>query len=228
MKRILFLLAVLFLYGSSTFAQGWEGTLEMSMKVPQLGDDPIPMTMNIKGNKVHAVMTLGAMGAMETYIDNDKKKLVQVMKAMNMGTEIDLSQMENKPAGESKENPKPVATGKKEVINGFKCDEYTCKVDDIDMEMWMTKDIPAAMTGSIQSAMGGVSRASGANASAFEELAKDGNIAIRTVFKQNGAVQLQTEIVKYESKTFPDSEFIVPSNITIQKMDPSMMGGAGQ
>lgn len=200
----------------------------MSMKVPQLGDDPIPTTMNIKGNKVHAVMTIGAMGAMETYIDNDKKKLVQVMKAMNMGTEIDLAQMENKPAADGKESPKPVATGKKQVINGFNCEEYTCKVEDIDMEMWMTKDIPAAMTGSIQTAMGGVTRASGTNTSAFEELAKNGNIAIRTVFRQNGTVQLQTEIVKYETKTFPDSEFIVPSNINIQKMDPSMMGGAGQ
>jgi len=228
MKRILFLLAVLFLYGSSTFAQGWEGTLEMSMKIPQLGDDPIPSTMNIKGNKVHAVMNIGAMGAMETYIDNDAKKLVQVMKAMNMGTEIDLSQNENKPAGESTEPLKPVATGNKQVINGFNCDEYTCKVEDIDMEMWMTKDIPAAIASSIQNAMGGITRASGTNTSAFDELAKNGNIAIRTVFKQNGTVQLQTEIVKYESKTFPDSEFIVPSNINIQKMDPSMMGGAGQ
>jgi hypothetical protein len=218
MKRILFILAVLFLYGSTTFAQGWEGTIEMSMKVPQLGEESIPMTMNIKGNKVHTLMNVGPAGAMEMYIDNDTKKMVQVMKAMNMGMEMDLSQLEKKAATESKDAPKPISTGKKEKINGFNCEEYTCKIEDMDMEMWMTKDIPAAMVGSIQGAMKNVSNSSGGNASAFEELAKNGNIAIRTIVKQNGTVQAQMEIVKYESKSFPDSEFTVPANINIQKM----------
>lgn len=222
------MLAVLFLYGSTSFAQGWEGTIEMSMKVPQLGDDVIPMTMNIKGNKVHTLMNIGPAGAMEMYIDNDTKKMVQVMKAMNMGMEIDLSQMEKNSASDSKDVQKPVATGMKEKINGFNCEQYTCKVEDMDMELWMTKDIPATMVSSIQGAMKNVSNSTGGNASAFEELAKNGNIAIRTIVKQNGILQAQMEIVKYESKSFPDSEFIVPSNINIQKMDPSMMGGAGQ
>jgi hypothetical protein len=218
MKRILFLFAVLFLYGSSVFAQGWEGMIEMSMKSPQLGDESMPMVMKIKGNKVHTTMEMGPMGSVE---------MVNVMRAMNMGIEMDLSQMEA--STESRDVlPKPVATGKKEKINGFNCEEFTCKIKEIDMELWMTKDLPPTMTGSIQSAMKNVSQSSGADASAFEELAKQGFIAIRTIVKQDGTVQAQMEIIKYETKTFPDSEFTVPSNINIQKMDPSMMGGMGR
>jgi len=228
MKRILFVLAVLFLYGSTTFAQGWEGTIEMSMKVPQLGEDPMPMTINLKGDKMHTTMQMGPMGATEMFMDMGQKKMVTVMRAMNMGMEMDLSQMENKAKETADEGTAPVATGKKEKINGFNCSEYTCKVKEMDMELWMTKDIPVAMLSSIQSAMSNVSKGTGGSSSAYEALAKDGNVAIRTIMKQDGAVQIQMDVIKYEAKSFPDSEFTVPSNINIQKMDPSMMGGAGR
>lgn len=69
--------------------------------------------------------------------------------------------------------------------------------------------------------------ASGAKNS-FEELAKKGLFAVRTVIKEGDAIQMQNDLLKFESKSIPDSEFAIPSDINIQKMDPSMMGGAGQ
>lgn len=229
MKRILFLFAVLFLYGSSTFAQGWEGTLEMTMKVPQMGDDPIPMVMNIKGDKIHTTMEMGPVGTMEMFIDNGAKKMVQVMRSMKMGMEIDMKQTEEI-SQTTANTPVPVATGKKDKINGYDCELYTCKVEKMDMEMWMTKSLPTDIVTSLAKSMSSVTSsgaASGAKNS-FEDLAKKGLFAIRTVIKEGETVQMQNDIIKFEAKSIPDSEFIIPADINIQKMDPSMMGGAGQ
>lgn len=230
MKRILFILAVLFLYGSSAFAQGWEGTLQMSMKVPQMGDDPIPMMMNIKGDKIHATMEMGPMGSMEMFIDNGTKKMVTVMRAMKMGTEIDMAHAEQMANQSSEDTPAPVATGKKDNINGYDCELYTCKVKGLDMEMWMTNALPPSIVTSLAKSMSSINStgaASGAKNS-FEELAKKGLFAVRTVIKEGDAIQMQNDLLKFESKSIPDSEFAIPSDINIQKMDPSMMGGAGQ
>lgn len=227
MKRILFLLTVFFCYGATTFAQGWEGTIQMTMKIPQMGDETIPLTMNIKGNKIHTSMEMGAMGAIEMFIDNGTKKMVQVMRAAKMGMEFDMSQAEELAKQSNQETPVPVATGKKEMINGYDCELYTAKVSNVDMEMWMTNALPKDIVTSLAKSMSSVtgSQSSSGASNSFEELAKKGLFAVRTIVKDGDDIQMQNDILKFEAKSIPDSEFTIPTDINIQKMDPSMMGG---
>jgi hypothetical protein len=97
----------------------------------------------------------------------------------------------------------------------------------MNMEMWMTKGLPTDIVTSLAKSMTSVTSSSGASdaTNAFEELARKGLFAIRTVVKDGETVQMQNDIIKFEAKSIPDSEFVIPSDITLQKMDPSMMGG---
>ena len=38
----------------------------------------------------------------------------------------------------------PKATGKKETINGYACEEYEVNANGGKMDLWITKDVPAA------------------------------------------------------------------------------------
>ncbi len=229
MKRIILSVFALCFLSALSFAQGFEGVITMSMSIPQMGDKPMPMVMSMKGEKSLTHMEMGPMGATDIYKDGSTK-MVMVMKAMNMGYEMDLAKVKEQ-ASKDEKIPEITATGKKEKINGYNCEKYVCTLEKgMTMEMWMTSELPknisTAIANSIQGGMR--SAASSGTATAFEEMMKKGLATIRVSVKKDGEEQAQINFEKFEAKSLPDELFIVPAGVNIMQMPSGMGGGMGR
>src|ERR1043165_9843372 len=67
------LLILASIISSNAFAQGFEGVVTMQMSMPLLGDQKIPMTINVKGDKTMTVMDIPMQGSMKIYADKTTK-----------------------------------------------------------------------------------------------------------------------------------------------------------
>jgi hypothetical protein len=229
MKRFTpsFLAALLLAIASVTYAQSFEGTVSMSVRVPMMGDKAIPVEMQIKGDNIHSVMDGGPMGGMEMYVNNKEKKTYMIMKAMKTGYEIDMAEMEKRPKDTTKIVPEP--TGKKDIISGFDCELFICKTKNgNDMELWVTRNLSDGIRMAIMKSMeNGMKGGFGGQAGPFTDLLKQGYAPVRTTFKKGADVQMEMTVLKFEPKSLSDDLFKVPSDVKITKMDPSKMGGMG-
>ncbi len=169
------------------------------------------------------------MGKMESYVNNETKKAVQVMRAMNMAMEIDLAEMEKMEDQHSEQDEKaPVATGNKETINGFKCEQYTLAGAEGTIDMWMTSDIGSDLLNSLLNGtkslmMGG--GGGGKLSKKMAELAAKNLMCVRIVVKEGGSQKALIDYLSHSKSPVSDAEVTPPSDIPIQKMDPSMMMG---
>ena len=133
-----FLLLSLFLIVSVradvTFVQKVEG-----------GGDLSEMTLKVKGDKVRLDMGPG----MSTLLNGKTGDITTLMHEEKMmmrisGTEAtDLlsSALESKA---NHEKPQITATGRKETINGYEAEEYTCKTAQFSASYWLSKEYPGA------------------------------------------------------------------------------------
>jgi len=214
-------------------AQTFEGVVTWEMSIPMLGDQKIPVTISIKGDKTVSVMDVPMQGSMKMYSDRASKKMTIVQEAQKQGMEMDMAKME-----EMKKNlpdtsiPKP--TGKKDKIKGYNAEEYSTTTDGgIEVDLWLSKDMPKEVAAGINSSNESnmQTQLNSSKNTVFKELFKKGYAPLRTVVKKDGDVQMTMEFTKVESKKLNDSLFVIASDITIQKMDPSMMNpnaGDGQ
>lgn len=119
-----------------------------------------------------------------------------------------LQQQAMQQAGKDSETTKPVATGKVETINGFKCEEYTLTHSGAKMSVWVTKDIPDATA--IMKQLESLS----SEADPFQGALKDKSIdgfPIRTTVDIPNAGTMMMTIVSMNRDPLPDSDFKVPS-----------------
>lgn len=221
-KFAAFVIAVSFaltLSGPNAQAQSksFEGTVTWNMTIPQLGDDTLPMTMNIKGDKIEQEMSLGPQGMVKTYIvtENNQVKRYMVMESMKMGMVQDV-----KAEGS---NDSLVKTGKSATVAGHHADEYIIKSNGANISVWATSEMPRDLQESIASALKNQSQGS---SSAFRELASKGLVPVKMEVTQNGEVAMSMELVSFEQKSLPDSLFVPPTDITYRPM-PTGMGGGG-
>ena len=226
-----FIISFLALCSFVSFASaqmGFEGTLTWSMKIPQLGDKESPFVISSKGDKTLIHMDAGPTGAVDIYTDKSSHKTIMVMKAMSMGYEIDTPDEPVKK--EDSKASKPKATGKKEKINGYNCEEYVCELEgESEMSMWMTSDLKDNLIGVMAQALKKGMSSSGSHAgSGMEELMKKGLAPIRTIITKDGKQQAEMTFVSFESKTLSDDLFVVPTGINIMKMPAGMGKGMGQ
>ncbi|MBS1904082.1 MAG: DUF4412 domain-containing protein [Bacteroidetes bacterium] len=231
MKRFLLVVVALCAMAVGAFAQSFEGTMTMQMTIPQLGGNPIPMTIYMKGDKSATSMQTPMGGEMHTYTDLQKMKTVMVMGG-KMGYEVDLNKAKEAAASaEPKEVVHPSSTGKSKTINGYACDEFIMNIKDGQMDMWMTKDFPKDIMSSISKSMGrnlgGMRSNQGAGAEgAFKELTDKGYAPVQVNMTKDGQVMATVEFVKYEKKSVDDKDVTVPADVTIQPM-PDMSGRPG-
>jgi len=219
MKRFNFILSLVAVVLTTPIFAQFEGVIEMGVNASRLGGQEVPVIINVKGDRAKMVLDMPQTGEIAVYSDSSKK-VITVMAAMNMGFEIDFGAVEN-----STENiPAPQSTGKKNTVNGYACDEWTCTPEaGLEISMWMTKEMPKNLSASIfnalEKSMQGIS-----GPGAFKQLFADGYIPVQTVVKKNGNAEATVTFKKFEEKSLADAIFEIPTNITIQKMDPSMMG----
>ena len=205
-------------------AQPFEGTVTWETSVPMLGDQKLVMSVSMKGDKSLSSTDIPNMGSMKTYFDKSTNKTIVVQEAQKMGTEIDMDQMDA--AMGSKKFSDPKATGKKETIKGLASEEYTSTLGEgMEFDLWVTKEMPKDITNAINRSMESSMQLGGTKNEAFKQLFNKGYTPVRITIKKDGDVQATIEFSKVEPKKIDDKIFIIPSDITIKKMEPTMQQG---
>lgn len=118
-------------------------------------------------------------------------------------------------AGDAKvETPK--ATGRKETINGFACEEYETSVDGRKVELWLTKDAPDA-----QKALSQLSALSGKSdpLNAVIEKNQLPGFPVRTVV-ETPMGKVTTTVVTVSPGPIDQSLFVVPSDYKEMQAPP--------
>lgn len=216
MKRFYLIAAIVLSFAMRLSAQSFEGTIDMTTSVPMLGISDLPVKVSAKGDRLKMVTDLMGMGEMAVYVDKPAGRIVAVMAAMNSGYELDMNKLESKNADETK--PEAAPTGKKETINNYQCNGYVCMLNDgVEMELWMTKDMPNSMHKAILNSFSGTLQSLQIDVSPFEKIMDDGYAPIRTIVRKNGREQLALTLNKYERQKIDDAVFIIPSNIPLEK-----------
>ncbi|MGH8047345.1 MAG: DUF4412 domain-containing protein [Chthoniobacterales bacterium] len=116
-------------------------------------------------------------------------------------------------------------TGKKETINGFACEEYTGKINGMDVAFWVTQEVKEQKEtlDQISKLMGGDATFQGAlaNGEAFP------GFPIRTVMKTPQAGKMTLTVVSVKSEDVPDSTFEVPAGYRTMNMPKMQLPGGG-
>jgi hypothetical protein len=220
----LWLLALLFVAQNAN-AQAFEGRVVQSITVPQLGNEPMEMVMNIKEEKMMIAMDMGPTGAMKILTKNGGKSIIMIMEQMGMAMEMDMPAQTTEQKA-SAPDTKMRATGKKETVNGYRAEEWIAEIGEgATMTMWLSGDLDKSLAKAMEVAMK-AQNASSPNAAQSEisrVMAEKGLVAVRTTVSANGETAATIDLVKIEKAKLPDSTFEVPAGIEVQKMDPSMM-----
>ena len=116
------------------------------------------------------------------------------------------------------EPPKP--TGRKETISGYNCEEYETKSDGMLIQLWLTKDLPAAEK--LMDEMEAMSSTPDPMRGALKNSEISG-FPMRTVISPVGAGKTTITVVALTENAIPDSEFVVPKNYRAMEM-PAMPG----
>jgi hypothetical protein len=204
-------------------AQGFEGVVTNNITVPMLGDQKIPVIVSSKGNKTLIAMDVPMQGNVRLFLDKTSpNKIVVVMDAQKSGIEMDQTAIEN--SIKNKSFPVPTATGKKEKISGYNAEEFSAGIDaGAVMSLWMTKEAPKNIADAVSSSFQGTLQINNLKTKSFDDLFKQGYIPVRTVIKKDGETQVMIDFASAESKKLDDNIFVVPADIKIKKVDPSMM-----
>jgi hypothetical protein len=208
------------LLATAVLATAAHADLTITQKVQQEAQPAadLTVTMKIKGQK----MRMDASPQVSTIIDlksgdmqnlmHDQKMVMTIPGALIKG----LKQAAAPSASAGTELPKP--TGNKETISGFACDEYTLTSQGAKVNVWLTKDLPAA-----QQIMSEVSALSPDN-DPFQAALKGQKIdgfPLRTVIETPGVGKTTMTVVAVNESPLADSEFSVPSGYKTMQM-PSL------
>jgi hypothetical protein len=224
---LLWIVALLFVAQNAQAQTAFEGRVIQTVSVPQMGDEKMEMTMNIKGEKMMINMDMGPMGAMKMFTLNGGKSMTMIMEQLKQGFEIDIPEDAAKTASATTA-PAMKATGKKETINGYAAEEWIASIDENNtMTFWLTSDIDKSLVKAMQTAMKAQNAQSpnSNQAEIMKVMTEKGMIAVRTTVTNGGETAAVVDLVKIEKASIPDATFTVPADIKIQKMDPAMMNG---
>ncbi|PTX95113.1 hypothetical protein DB345_12525 [Spartobacteria bacterium LR76] len=116
----------------------------------------------------------------------------------------------------------PKATGRKETINGFACEEYETTVDGRKVELWLTKDAPDAQKALSQlSALSG----NGDPISSFIEKNQLAGFPVRTVV-DTPMGKVTTTVVTVKPGEIDATQFTIPSEY--KEVQAPAMPGVGK
>lgn len=202
MKKLLFLLFV-----SAAIARA---DLTVTQQFQQ-GAQTVDVVMKIKDGKIR----MDPNPQMSVIIDaktGESKNLIHLQKKVftlsaEMVKKMQEAQMGAQPAAGPVDPPKP--TGKKETINGYACEEYETSLNGTKLQIWLTKDLPAA-----QRAMADLA-ALAPDSDPMKSLLKSGELPgfpMKTVINSPSG-QVSTVTVKsLNEDTLPAEDFTVPSD----------------
>jgi hypothetical protein len=100
------------------------------------------------------------------------------------------------------------ATGHKETISGFACEEYVMTGDGVTVHLWLTKDLPAAEK--LMKEMSSLAP----DSNPFNEAMKNQNVSgfpMRTIVEMPGGGKTTMSVVAVKENPLADADFSVPS-----------------
>ena len=123
----------------------------------------------------------------------------------------------------------PKATGKTQKIAGYNCELYTIQLDSTqEMDIWLTKEFPKDLLVAIRNCTEAGMKNTGVKSDALMALFQNGYAQVKMEMKYNGITQLTNEFAKAEPQKLDDSMFTVPTNIKVEKFDPTHMNPGSQ
>ncbi len=197
MKKLLLILA------TAALAATARADLTITEQVVQGGKTTTSVT-KYKGDKVRMDATPEA-SVIFNLKTGDFVTLAHAQKAAMTMSGDAMKSMLNSAASEIKMEP-PQATGKKETISGYECQEYVMKVNGGTIHMWLTDQLPAA-----QKLAADLAALSGDGP--FAAMMKSQNIPgypLKTVTEIPDMPTSTKTVVSLLKDDLPDSDFEVP------------------
>jgi hypothetical protein len=196
------------------------------------------VTMHVRTDKV-AVETsmLGGLVNMRQIIDRNSRKMTMIVPMSKQAVVVDLAAMDevrgelddslNKNQGifDSLKKAIPKATGKKEEINGFDCEEYRMITDmngtPMEVEMWITQDPRLKFYDVVRDALLGKKRTGGGGLeqlmAAFEPFAGHGKVAVKMILRVDGKEFLSSEMTEMVEEKTEDKYFEIPKGYEVKQ-----------
>ena len=208
--------------GSATFAD-----LTIVQQVQKEGppqEATVTLTMKIKDGKMR--LELGPQ--MSSIVDLKTGDVVSLLHPQRIamtipgasfkGVQRALTEEAAKRLGKTPAPPKP--TGRKETISGFACEEFETAANDMNVRLWLTRDLP-----NTEKLLSELSALEGLDP--FRGITSDQPLPgypIRTVM--DGAATGRTTVTVMEVSESPvaDSEFVVPEGYRTMQT-PALPGG---
>lgn len=201
------------------------GDLTIVQKVEGIG--PVTqMTMKIKGDKAR----IDVSPQMAMIFDAKTGELINLMRDQKMvlRTSADkiraAAEMMGKSRGqkESAEKPKIVATGKKETLNGYQTEQYTCDAPQYKATYWIASSYPDGGTILKQLQAIKMDALSGPN-NHMPDYRDFPGVPVKTVVSVNGR-EVITTLDSIKQDVLSDTEFTVPGDYKEMNL-PGILGG---
>ena len=217
------------LISANSFAEGFEGIVQIEITSPKMGGSKMSLTTYIKGEKSLTEMSM-PQGNMKIYVDQEKHKSIMVMEAMKIGMEMDMSKAKDLTKKSDDAAPTIEATTEKQMISGHNCVLYRVTTKNGEQSnWWMTKDVSNSILSSLKNIYNNGAaglKGRGPSSEAIEEMFKKGLVPIQIESLKDGKPEATITFVKFEKKDIEDSMFKIADDIKIQQM-PAGMGGMG-
>ena len=185
------------------------------------------MTMKIKGDKARVDVS----PQMTTIFDAKTGEMINLMREQKMVVRMSAEKMRaaaemmRKSQGkkEGAEKPKIVPTGKKETLNGYQTEQYTCDAPHFKATYWIASNYPdsAAILKQLQAIK--MDALSGPN-SHMPDYRDFPGVPVKTVLSVNGK-EMTTTLNSIKQDALSDAEFAVPADYKEMNI-PDILGGA--
>lgn len=178
------------------------------------------LTMKVKGDK----MRIDGVASMSNIVDlksGDVTSLLHAQKGVVTIPGATVKAMQDERAGKSPKMEAPKATGNKETISGFACEEYEASLGAAKIKLWLTKDLPA-----VEKLMKELSKLS-SSADPMQGILQEQNISgfpMKTQMFLPGAGKMTMTVVALSEDPIADGEFTAPADYKPLAL-PTMPGG---
>lgn len=196
------------------------------------------VTMHVRTDRVAVETSMfGGLVSMRQIIDRNSRKMTMIIPMAKQAVVVDLAEMDkvrgelddslqkNHGLFDSLTSSIPKATGNKEEINGFDCEEYrvTSSVEGktMEVEMWITQDPRLKFYDVVRDALLGKKRT---GAGGFEELmailepfAGQGKVAVKMILRIDGKDYLSSEMTEMVEEKTEDKYFEIPKGFEIKE-----------
>lgn len=172
----------------------------------------VTLTMKIKDGKMRLDFGPQASSIVDlktgdmTSLLHKQRLAMTIPGASIKGVQEVLKEEAAKSIGGPPARPKP--TGRRETINGFACEEFETTANDMNVRIWLTKDLP-----NTEKLLSELSALAGADP--FRGLTRDQQLPgypIRIVMDGAGLGKTTVTVVEVSEVPVADSEFVIPDD----------------